>query len=95
MLTGYEQGCRGPGAVSGGRYGVPAAGGATGGRLPVACGGFRVATAVSLCRPRWLMDWTGTNGPSAHPERGRPGCGQLEVGSARPVHQPARAANKS
>ena len=36
----------------------------------------------------------GTNGPSAHPERGRPGCGQLEVGSVRPGQQPGMAANK-
>ena len=34
----------------------------------------------------------GTNGPSAHPERGRPGCGQPEVGSARPGQQPGVAA---
>ena len=37
----------------------------------------------------------GTNGPSAHPERGRPGCGQPEVGSARPGQQPGMAANKT
>lgn len=36
----------------------------------------------------------GTNGPSAHPERGRPGCGQPEVGSARPGQQPEMAAKQ-
>ena len=38
-----------------------ASGGAAGRRLTVACGGCRVATAVSFCRPRWLMDWTGAD----------------------------------
>ncbi len=40
----------------------------------------------------WLA--CGTNGPSAHPERGRPVCGQPEVGSARPVQQPGMAAKQ-
>lgn len=40
---------------------MSAAGGAAGRRLPVTYGGRRVAAAVSLCRPRWLMDWTGAD----------------------------------
>ena len=31
--------------------------------MPVACGGCWAAAAVSLCRLRWLMDWTGADNP--------------------------------
>lgn len=94
--SGCKRGCRSPGAASGGRCWLSVAGGAAERRMPVACGGCWVAAAASLCRPRWLMDWTGAGErvTAAHPTRGRPGCGQPEVGSARPGQQPEMAAKQ-